>query len=55
MTNTNECDHFWDLVFPITDITNQMFECIHCKIKRKMQIPILDLEEFEKQELCNGN
>jgi hypothetical protein len=47
MDKTKECNHFWEVVLPITDILNQKFECKNCGKIKILAIPILDTDELK--------
>ena len=40
-----KCNHFWEIVFPITDIEKQAWRCMKCGEKKKDSIPIFNPSE----------
>ena len=41
----DKCNHFWEVVFPITDTKNQEHKCMICGTTENREIPILNIEK----------
>jgi hypothetical protein len=46
----NECDHFWELVFPVEDWDNPKWKCMKCPKTKRGPIPILYPEAFSEDD-----
>jgi hypothetical protein len=48
MTNKIECDHFWEIEFPVKNWNHPVWRCMKCDKKKKEAVPILDLNKAPK-------
>lgn len=43
------CDHFWEIDFPVKDWNKPTWVCMHCGKEKKESIPILDIGKVAKR------
>ena len=43
---TKTCDHFWEIVLPITNASKQKHKCMKCGIVENREMPIFNIDSW---------